>query len=65
MVGGLTGGSLDLTATLTQLNSPQTVTAPTDVQPLPGLQRALRGLERRLAGSAALGGVNLGGLISG
>jgi hypothetical protein len=64
MIGGLTGGSLDLTATLTQLNTPQTVTAPSAVQPLPGLQRALRGLERHLAGGLSIGGAGLGGLIT-
>ncbi|MGH2849881.1 MAG: hypothetical protein ACRDLP_04630 [Solirubrobacteraceae bacterium] len=65
LVGGLTGGSLDLTATLTQLNSPQTVTAPSAVQPLSGLQRVLRRLERRLGGGLSIGaGGSFGGILS-
>ena len=43
-VGGITGGSLDFDATLTQLNVPQTVTAPANAQPF----SAIRGLLRRL-----------------
>ena len=43
-VGGITGGSLDFDATLTQLNAPQTVTAPANAQPF----SAIRGLLRRL-----------------
>jgi len=40
-VGGLTGGSLDFDATLTQLNAPQTVTAPADAQPFSAIRGAL------------------------
>ena len=43
-VGGITGGSLDFDATLTQLNTPQTITAPPNAQPF----SAIRGLLRRL-----------------
>jgi hypothetical protein len=40
-VGGLTGGSLDFDATLTQLNAPQTVTAPANAQPVSAIRGAL------------------------
>jgi len=43
-VGGLTGGSLDFDATLTQLNAPQTVTAPANAQPFSAIRGALRRL---------------------
>ena len=40
-VGGLTGGSLDFDATLTQLNAEQTVTAPANAQPFSAIRGAL------------------------
>ena len=43
-VGGLTGGSLDFDATLTQLNAAQTVTAPANAQPLRAIGSELRRL---------------------
>ncbi len=43
-VDGLTGGSLDFDATLTQLNTAQTVTAPANAQPFSAIGGALRRL---------------------
>ena len=43
-VGGITGGSFDFDATLTQLNEPQTVTAPANAQPFSAIRGALRRL---------------------
>ena len=43
-VGGLTGGSLDFDATLTQLNAAQTVTAPANARPLSAIRSELRRL---------------------
>ena len=60
-VGGITGGSLDFDATLTQLNTPQTITAPANPQPF----SAIRGLLRRLglgAGRIAQGHLSDPGL---
>ncbi|HLW95694.1 MAG TPA: hypothetical protein VKS25_09975, partial [Solirubrobacteraceae bacterium] len=50
-VGGLTGGSLDFDATLTQLNAAQTVTAPANAQPFSAIRGALRRLELGLGAS--------------
>ena len=44
-LGGLTGGSLDFDATLTQLNAAQSVTAPANAQPFSAIRGALRRLE--------------------
>jgi hypothetical protein len=50
-VGGITGGSLDFDATLTQLNAPQTITAPANAQPFSAIRRVLRRLGLGLGAS--------------
>lgn len=69
-VGGLTGGSLDVDATLTDVNQPQTIAAPANAQPASGLLNGLFALESKLGklGSLFSGiatGGSLGGLFSG
>ena len=67
---GLTGGSLDFAATLTQLGAPQTITAPADAQPESKILNGVLALESEFGSLAPLtkqlGGVlGLGGGASG
>ncbi len=72
-IDGLTGGSLHLDATLTDLNQPQTITGPSSAQPSSKLLNGVFALESKFGSLASLvagltggsGGSNLGGLLSG
>ena len=53
-VGGLKGGSLDFDATLTNLGKPQTISAPTSVQPAKDLLNGIFSLESKFGSLASL-----------
>ncbi len=70
-IDGLTGGSLSLSATLTDVNQPQTITAPTGVQPASKLLNGVFALESKFGSLASLvaglgigTGGNFGGSVS-
>ena len=69
-VGGLTGGSLTLDATLTDVNQPQTISAPANAQPSSKLLNGVFALESKFGSLASLvaglggSGSNFGGLYS-
>jgi hypothetical protein len=68
VLGGLSGGSLALDATLTDLNKPQTITPPTNVQSRSHLLNGIFDLESQFGALATLfagSGSNFGGLITG
>lgn len=56
---GITSGSLDFSVTLTDINKPQTITAPANPKPFTALQTQIRGLLGQLQGQA--GGSGSGG----
>jgi len=65
-LGGLSGGSLDLDATLTDLDKPQTVAAPANVQPPSRLLNGIFDLESQFGSLASLfagSGSGFAGLI--
>jgi hypothetical protein len=73
-LGGLTGGSLTLDATLTGLNQPQMITAPANAQPASKLLNGVFALESKFGSLASVvaglsggngPGKSLGGLFSG
>jgi hypothetical protein len=65
-LGNLSGGSLDLDATLTGVNEPQTVTAPANAQPASGLLNGLFAIESRLGKIGSLfSGIAAGGSFGG
>jgi hypothetical protein len=69
VLGGLTGGSLKLDLTLTDLGGPQTITAPAGARPASQLLNGVFALESRFGSLASLvagvgGGSNFGGLFS-
>jgi hypothetical protein len=53
-LGGLTGGSLKLDVTLTELNQPQTITAPANTQPSSKLLNGVFALESQFGSLASL-----------
>lgn len=63
-LGGLTGGSLDLDATLTQLNQRQTITAPASSQPASGILNGIYDLESQFGSLASLFAGSTGSLAS-
>jgi hypothetical protein len=73
-IDGLTGGSLTADVTLTDVNQPQTITAPTGVQPASKLLNGVFALESKFGSLASLvagltgsngSGKNFGGIFSG
>jgi hypothetical protein len=67
LLGGLSGGSLDFDATLTDLGKPQTITPPANAQPRSALLNGVFDLESRFGSLASLfagSGGNFGGLFS-
>lgn len=56
VLGTITGGSLDFDVTLTQLNAPQTVTAPANAQPFSAIRGALRRFGLGLGAGRVFGG---------
>jgi len=69
-IDGLTGGSLTLDVTLTNLNQPQTIAAPVNPQPSSKLLNGVFALESRFGSLASLaaglsGGSSFGGLLKG
>jgi hypothetical protein len=76
LLGGLSGGSLDFEATLTDLNKPQSITAPANAQPASKLLNGVLALEsqfgslapfvKELGSMAGLGGTggSFGGLFA-
>ena len=61
-LGGLTGGSLKLDVTLTELNQPQTITAPANPQPSSKLLNGVFALESQFGSLASLfSGASTGG----
>jgi len=54
LLGGLSGGSLRLDATLSALNQPQTITAPSGAQPASHLLNGVFDLESRFGSLASL-----------
>ncbi len=68
VLGGLSGGSLDLDATLTELNQPQTVAPPANVQPQSHLLNGIFDLESQFGSLGSLlagSGSSFGGLMTG
>ena len=63
-LGGLTGGSLDLDATLTQLNQRQTITAPASSPPASGILNGIYALESQFGSLASLFAGSTGSLAS-
>jgi hypothetical protein len=69
-LGGLTGGSLTLDAKLTDVNQPQTISAPANAQPSSKLLNGVFALESKFGSLASLvaglggSGSNFGGLFS-
>jgi hypothetical protein len=70
-IDGLTGGSLTADVTLTDLNQPQTITAPAGAQPASKLLNGVFALESRFGSLASLvagltgsSGSGLGGVFS-
>jgi hypothetical protein len=57
----LTSGSLDFSVTLTDLNKPQTITAPVGAKPFAQLQSQIQGLLGQLQGAGGGGGTGGGG----
>src|SRR5262249_31025070 len=53
---GLTSGSLDFSLTLTDINKPQTITAPANPQPFAKLQKQISGLLAQIQGATGQGG---------
>ena len=53
---GIASGSLDFSVTLTDINKPQTITAPANPQPFAELQNQIRGLLGQLQGQGGSGG---------
>jgi hypothetical protein len=53
---GITSGSLDFSVTLTDINKPQTITAPANPQPFAKLQTQIQGLLGQLQGAGQGGG---------
>jgi hypothetical protein len=64
-LGGLTGGSLNLTATLSDVNQPQTITAPSVVQPASKLLNGVFALESQFGALSSLVAGLTGGSSSG
>ena len=67
-LGGLSGGSLALDVTLTDLNKPQTIAPPANVQPQSHLLNGIFDLESQFGSLASLfagAGSNFGSLITG
>ena len=69
VLGGLTGGSLKLDVTLTDVGRPQTITAPAGARPASQLLNGVFALESRFGSLASLvagigGGSSFGGLFS-
>lgn len=60
-LGGLSGGSLELSVDLTQLNRPQRIEAPEDSRPIAELSRRLGGAAALSEGLKGLGGERPGG----
>jgi hypothetical protein len=54
LLGGLTGGSLDVVATLTAVNVPQTISAPPNAQPASKLLNGIFALESQLGSLSSL-----------
>ena len=63
-LGGLTGGSFDLDATLTQLNQPQTIAPPASYQPASGILNGIYDLESQFGSLASLFAGSSGSLAS-
>jgi hypothetical protein len=68
-IDGLTGGSLTLDGTLTDLNQPQTISPPADAQPSSKLLNGVFALESKFGSLASLvsgltGGSGAGGLLT-
>ena len=64
-LNGLTGGSLNLDVTLTQLGQPQTITAPANPQPSSKLLNGLFALESQFGSLASLASLVTGGSTGG
>lgn len=67
LLGGLSGGSLNLDATLSHLGKPQTITTPANAQPSSRLLNGVFDLESRFGSLASLfagSGENLGALFA-
>jgi hypothetical protein len=65
VLGGLTGGSVDLDATLTDLGKPQTITPPANAQPRSRLLNGVFDLESRFGSLASLFAAGTGGSFGG
>lgn len=64
--GGLTGGTLDFSLTISELNKPQTISAPANPRPWSELQKQLKGLNLgSLGGTGGSGSSSSGSLGSG